>query len=167
MKEYGNYYHREDIDFYPLKSGNYLGDAVLKASCENDINRKVYIVRDAVQTLFNEAFERNEAKLNIISQGKFKIFYVMFDYNGVMYYWWEKYETEIPFTSNLNTYNSNCDSIECLASKWRIYPNVSFNCTYTLEFKYRTNPVVTYVGFSSNFNQTPLMCIGDFKNFKL
>lgn len=158
MIEYGNYYHKEDIGFRLLDSGNYLGLAVAEAKVNNDPLQRVDIVREAVQQLFSEATERGEAKINIINHGNFKIFYVIFDYNGVVYYWWEKYENTIPFITIPN---------ETLYWQWVLGGKVNNNCTYTLEFRYSIHPIRTYVGFSSNPTQSPLMCMGEFSNINL
>lgn len=166
MKEYGNYFHIEDMNIYPFNNGGFLGDAVKKANKESCIDRKIHIVRNAVQVLFNEAKERNEAKIGVVSHGKFKVFYVVFDYNGVVYYWWERYEMQIPFMSDF----SSCSKLDDLEFAWDcdiLSGDIYSECIYTLEFLYRTNPVMTYVGFSSNSNQSPLMCVGEFQNIKL
>ena len=102
--------------------------------------------------------ERGEAKIDIINHGKFKIFYVIFDYNGVVYYWWEKYENTIPFLTIPN---------ETLYWQWILGGKVNNNCTYTLEFRYSNRPIRTYVGFSTNPTQSPLMCMGEFSNINL
>ena len=114
MKEYGNHFHIEDMNIYPFNNGGFLGDAVKKANKESCIDRKIHIVRNAVQVLFNEAKERNEAKIGVVSHGKFKVFYVVFDYNGVVYYWWERYEMQIPFMSDF----SSCSKLDDLEFAW-------------------------------------------------
>ena len=171
MKEYGNYFNREDIDFYPLLERNYLGDAIIAANLQNDVIAKVDIVRSAVRTLWAEALERNETKIEIISQGKYQFFCVVFKYNSVTYYWWEKYENVIPFIGGMPskkfidiTQKGGLDNK--LYWDWMI-SDVKPNCAYTLEFLYRVNPKVTYVGFSTNPIQSPLMCVGDFKSINI
>lgn len=158
MIEYGNFYHKEDICLHPLDTGNYLGLAINKAITNEDTVAQIRIARDAVQVLYREAQDRGEAKCDIIKLGKYQIFYVVFNYNGVVYYWWERYEGTIPFLQ--------ISDIE-LDWNWRLYKGVEKNCVYTLEFRFRDRPVVTYVGFSSNPKQTPLMCVGDFKDISL
>lgn len=52
MKEYGNYYSREDIS---LHQANWLGLAITKAKSVNDVHRKHRILRENVACLVSEA----------------------------------------------------------------------------------------------------------------
>ena len=143
----------------------------IEANLQKDVIAKVAIVRCAVTTLCREALERNQAKIEIISQGKYHFFCVVFVYNSVTYYWWEKYENVISFKGGIShekfidiQRKGGIDNK--LYWDWRI-SDVTLTCTYTLEFQFRVNPKITYVGFSTNPIQSPLMCVGDFKNVKL
>lgn len=172
MIEYGNYFHKEDTHFHPLDGGNYLAQAVQCARDTHNIRERVLCVRNAVQILFREAEHRGEAKFGTVKLGKHSILYAIFDYNGITYYWWEKYTNELELQNGFNQDVLNYDlkhSIEnAYADAWCASCEVSDNCVYTLEYPFRDNPIVTYVGFSSNATQSPLICISEyFKNLKL
>lgn len=163
MREYGNYYNKEDVDLLPLDTDNFLGSAVRRAKNVNDSAKQILIVRDAVKTLLAEAIKMNEFKINIVNSGQFKIYIAIFDYNGVVYYWWERYEAKIPFI------DINVTDLNEIYREWKMSDDIYSNCIYTLEYKYREygDTLLTYVGFSSNHNQSPLMCVGEFKRIKL
>ena len=173
MKEYGNVFHKEDVFFHPLDGENYLALAVQKAKNISDFSEKIHCVRSAVQTLFREAVERGEAKFGTVKLGKDSILYAIFDYNSVVYYWWEKYrdDSELQnkgYDQEVLNYDLEFGIKDAYADAWSASNEVYDDCVYTLEYPFRNNPIVTYVGFSSNPTQGPLICIGDyFKNNKL
>ena len=172
MIEYGNYFHKEDIQYHPLDGGNYLALAVQRARNTDNSKKRIICVRNAVQTLFREALVRGEAKFGTVKLGIHSIVYAIFDYNGHVYYWWEKYlndsELQNGYNQGVLSYDLKHGIENAYADAWSTSDEVIDNCVYTLEFPFRRNPIVTYVGFSSNPTQSPLICVSDyFKNIKL
>ena len=172
MIEYGNYFHKEDIQYHPLDGGNYLALAVQRARNTNDSKKRIICVRDAVQTLFREAKDRGVAKFGTVKFGIHSIIYAIFDYNGHVYYWWEKYlndsELQKGYNQGVLSYDLKHGIENAHEDAWCASEEVIDNCVYTLEYPFRANPIVTYVGFSSNPTQSPLICVSEyFKTIKL
>lgn len=164
MNEYGNYIDKRDLPFYPFVSDNYISQKFREANEETVSERSVRIIRNAAKSLYREHYERNaaETKIGIEECGGKKIFYVKFSYNGDIYYWWEKYDNDIPFPEA--DYFQEFGAEEHLYRRWSLSDLISSNYTYTLEFRVYKNPVRTYVAFSSNSEQSPLMDTGKFIN---
>lgn len=172
MIEYGNYFHKEDINFFPLDEENYLAFAVQRARNIKDSKERVFCVRSAVQTLFQEALCLGEAKFGIEQIGEYIIIYAMFDYNGVVYYWWEKYinasESQNGFDQDVLNYDLKYGIDNAYADAWHASEKIIDTCVYTLEYQFRKDPIVTYVVFSSNLIQSPLICVSEYlKKLKL
>lgn len=172
MIEYGNYFHKEDIQYHPLDGGNYLALAIQQARNINNSKRSICCVRSAVHTLFREAQQRGESRFGIEQLGKNIILYAMFDYNGTIYYWWEMYfsntDLQNAYNQGVLNYNLKHGIENAYADAWSASDEFFENCVYTLEYAFRRNPIVTYVGFSSNPTQSPLICVSEnLKNLKL
>lgn len=162
MIEYGNFFAKEDVT---TTDWNYLGEAVVKAKEIDDIDKSLFLVSYAVNTLLSEAIDRDEAKIGIMPLGNVDVIYAVFDYNGRIYYWWELYKHNASDAKN----RISTMSLRSILWEWkegRLFPRKDL-LKSTLEFKFRDNPVVTYVWFSTDFNQSPLMCTGDFKNIRI
>lgn len=172
MKEYGNYLAREDVALPP--TGNYIGTAVEEAKVENCLSKKFFIMKNCIKTLSHEARNFNEVRWGCknISSDKY-VFYVVLDYNGILYYWWELFksrkfqETE----EKTNKLDSMCGSGDGLFTLWllgELYEKEDF-IKATLETPIRNHPSMgTYVLFATDDKQSPLMCTGQFgKEIKL
>lgn len=46
MIEYGNYFHKEDIQYHPLDGGNYLALAVQRARNTDNSKKRIICVRN-------------------------------------------------------------------------------------------------------------------------
>jgi len=165
MKEYGNYYSREDVPIPP--ANHFIGAAIEKAKDEKDVNKKHAVLKSCVKALAHEAKRRNEMNIGfeIISQNMY-ILYVCFNYNGGIYYWWELFKH-----SNFSIVKERIkrldesygDGLDTVWSVGELYDMANF-VKSSLEIQIRKDPLVTYVWFATDEKQSPLMCTEHFKN---
>lgn len=165
MKEYGNYYSREDVAIPP--TNHFIGAAIEKAKYEKDIKKKHFILQSCVKTLAWEAKERNEMNIGIemISQNMYLLF-VRFNYNGGIYYWWElfKHDNFSVVKERIEGLDERYgDGLDTVWSIGELYDTVHF-IKSSLEVQIRKNPLITYVWFATDERQSPLMCTEQFKN---
>lgn len=168
MKEYGNYLSREDVSI--PNSTHYIGSVVEKVKNIGSITKQNAILKDVVRTLVHEAKERNEMRMFVenIAPGTY-IFCAYFDYNGRIYYWWEMFKTDAYYLTQERIRKWDCDfgSGDGLDSLWslnQLYKSEEFvKSALEVQIVGRADQL-TYVWFSTDNRQTPLMCTERFKN---
>lgn len=159
MKEYGNSLHREDIYF---SDSNYIGREIVRVKTINDISRRRKIIHDTSMTLLNEAQDKNEGKIHIYEQDGQTLLIAEFDYNSKMYYWWELYEGVIDESvkNAIKAIDLRFEkSGRGLAIMWdsdELLPMTTLKKS-TLELVVMKNPLTTYVLFSTDDYQIPMI----------
>ena len=164
MKEYGNYYQKEDV---AIPYGNYIAEGVERAKLKSSPYDKHLAIRYNVRTLVHEAKERGDLKMGIEKMGEqLYLFYAFFIYNGRAYYWWElfRHNNFSIIEQRIGKYDSmGGHGLEILWSLNELYDKAFF-VRSGLEFPIRRYPPVTYVWFATDSRQSPLMCTEQFKD---
>lgn len=108
--------------------------------------------------------------IELISQNNY-VFYIAFDYNGKVYYWWELFRNahfeivreEMRKYEQIYRQSNEYDSLDFVWGMKKLYDDDGF-IKSALEFPLYNSSFVTYVWFATDEKQTPLMCTPQFKN---
>lgn len=159
MIEYGNTIHREDIYF---SDSNYIGREIVRVKTIDNLSRKRKIIHDTSMTLLDEALDKNEGKVHIYEQDGMTLLIAEFDYNSKIYYWWEIYNGVMDerVRDRIKSIDLRLEeSGKGLAVMWdsdELLPMNSLNKS-TLELVLMKNPLTTYVLFSTDEHQIPMI----------
>lgn len=164
MREYGNFYSREDVD---IPIGNYIARGVELAKSRLTIWGKHSTVKYYVKTLTHEAKERNQMKMSVDRiAADLYVFYTYFNYNERIYYWWEmfKHESFSSVEDRIKKFDEGLsDGLDIVWSVGELYHESGF-VKSALEIPVHNAPLVTYVWFATDEKQSPLMCTEIFKS---
>jgi len=159
MKEYGNYLEREDIY---ISDSNYIGRELLRIKNIGDILVCRKIIHNTALTLLEEAREKHRGNVYMYESDGNTLLVAEFDYNSKIYYWWEKYQGTISenVKKRIQSFDTRLgESGLGLISFWEddeLFPMTKL-INSTLEIVVMKAPLRTYVLYSINENQSPMI----------